>query len=129
MPRGELGDQVAETELFGAAARIDEDVAFGAKAREHVHAVQERAVLHEHDVGLEHGLAKADLIGGETGEGRHGRAGALRAEAREGLRVVAFHEARKREHLGGGDDALASAAMNADLEHCCFPRECQKKGA
>ena len=45
------------------------------------------------------------------------RAGALRAERRERLRVPALEERRDREQLGGRDDALAAAPVDANLEH------------
>ena len=41
----------------------------------------------------------------------------LRPEARERLRVAAVDEGGHREQLGGGDDALAAASVEADLEH------------
>ncbi len=47
----------------------------------------------------------------------HRRARALRAEARERLRVAALVEGREREQLGGRHDALTAAAVDADLEH------------
>ena len=42
---------------------------------------------------------------------------ALRAEARERLRVAALVERRERQHLRRGDDALATATVDAHLEH------------
>ena len=70
--------------------------------------------------------ASGATIGSRTRIGRSsmrqkattGRAGALGAEARERLRVAPVEEGRDREQLGGGDDALAAAAVDAHGEHC-----------
>ncbi len=52
----------------------------------------------------------------DAAEGDHGGAGALRAEAREGLRVAPLEEGGDREHLRSGDDALAAASVDSHLE-------------
>src|SRR5580692_4312854 len=41
----------------------------------------------------------------------------FRAEARERLCVPVLAERGRREQLGGGDDALAAAAVESHLEH------------
>jgi hypothetical protein len=66
--------------------------------------------------GSQHRLAQADRLVVDAAEGHHGRAGALGAEAREGLGVAALEERRHRQHLGARHDALAATAVNADLE-------------
>ena len=109
--------ELAEPELVEAARRVDQDVAVGLEAAEDVHLVQQRRVLDDQRVGLGDRLARADLLVVDPAEGHHRRAGALGAEARERLRVAALDERGDREHLGGGHDALAAAAVNAHLEH------------
>ena len=54
----------------------------------------------------------------DAAERHHRRAHALRAEARECLRVTPFEKRGDRQHLGAGYDALAAPAMNPNLEHC-----------
>ncbi len=46
-----------------------------------------------------------------------GRAGALGAEDRERLRVAAVVEGGDGQQFGGGDDTLAAASVDPDLEH------------
>src|SRR5487761_2774788 len=41
----------------------------------------------------------------------------IRSEAREGLGLQALLECGQRQKLGGRDDALPAAAVEADLEH------------
>ena len=79
--------------------------------------MQQRRVLDDQHVGREDRLAQADLVIVDAAEGDHRRAGALRAEARKRLRMAALLERGDRQHLGGGDDALAAAAVNSDLQH------------
>ena len=67
--------------------------------------------------GLLDRLTQADLLVVDAAEGDHRRAGALRTEARKGLRVAALEEGRHRQHFRSGDNALTTAAMNAYLNH------------
>jgi hypothetical protein len=89
--RGEL----AEAQLLEAARAVDQDVAVGLQALEHVHLVQQRRVLDDQHVGREDRLAQADRVVVDAAEGHHRRAGALGAEAREGLRVAALRRRRR----------------------------------
>ncbi len=70
--------------------------------------------------GSQDRLAQADLLVVDAAEGHHRRAGALRAEAGERLRVAAFAERGDRQHFGGRHHALAAAAVDAHLEHGYF---------
>ena len=79
--------------------------------------MQQRRVLHDHGVGLGDGVVRADRLVVDAAERHHRRAGALGAEARERLRVPALVECRHREHLGGGDRALTTSAVDPHLEH------------
>ena len=79
--------------------------------------MQQRRVLDDHGVRLGDRLAHADRPVVDAAERDDRRAGALRAEGRERLRVPALGERRDREQLGGGDDALAAAPVDAYLEH------------
>src|SRR5215207_8860412 len=115
---GELG----ESELGEAAAGVDEDVPALAHPAEDVDLVQQRRVLHDQRVGLHDGLADADLPVVDAAERHDRRTGALRAEARERLRVALLEERGEREQLGRRDDALAAAAVDADCEHAPNPR-------
>ena len=109
--------EFADAEFVEGARGVDEDVALARQAAEHIHLVQQRRVLDDQRVGLQDRLAQADLLVVDAAERDHRRAGALRAEAREGLRVAAFAERRDRQHFRRGHHALAAAAVNADLEH------------
>jgi hypothetical protein len=116
------GDEVGEAELFERAARVDEDVAVLRKPREDFDLMQERGVLDDQRVRREHGLAQPDRPVAQAAERNDRRASALGAETREGLRVPALAKGRNREHLGGRDDALATAAVNSDLEEVAVHR-------
>ena len=72
-------------------------------------------------VGRHHRLAGADRPIVDPAEGDDRCAHPLRAEAREGLRVATLGEGGHRQHLGRGDDALAAAAVEANLEHPAAP--------
>ena len=67
--------------------------------------------------GSQDRLAQPDLPVVDAAERDHRRAGALRAEAGEGLRVPALAERGDRQHFRGRHHALAAAAVNPDLEH------------
>ena len=110
-------DELAEPELVEAARGVDQDVAVRAEPAEEVDLVQQRRVLDDQRVGLGDRLARADRAVVDAAEGDDRRAGALRAEARERLRVAALVEGGDREQLGGRDDALAAAPVDAHLEH------------
>ena len=84
---------------------------------EDVDLVQQRRVLDDQRVGRDDRLADADRAVVDAAERDDRRAGALGAEARERLRVAALEEGGDREQLGRRDDALAAAAVDADLEH------------
>ena len=66
------------------------------QAREHVDLVQQRRVLDDDRVGLEDRLAHADFLVIDAAERDYGRAGALRAEARERLGVLPRGRRRSR---------------------------------
>ena len=112
-PVGEL----AETEVLEAARGVDQDVAVLAQAPEDVHLVQQGGVLDDQRVGLEDRLPQADRVRVDPAERHHRGARALGAEARERLRVAALAEGGDGQQLGCGDDALATAPVNSDLEH------------
>ena len=111
-----LGD-LADAELVEAALAVDQHVAVGLQALEDVDLVQQRRVLDDQHVGREDRLAQADLAVVDAAERDHRRAGALRAEAREGLRMATLRERRDREHLGRRDDSLAAPSVDPDLQH------------
>ena len=94
-----------------------EQVAVGAQPAEEVDLVQQRRVLDDQRVGRGDRLAHPDRPVVDAAERDHRRARALRAEARERLRVPALDECRHRQQLGGGDHALPAAAVDADLKH------------
>lgn len=52
----------------------------------------------------------------DAAEGNDRRAGALGAEARKRLGMPSFIRRGDGEHLGGSDDPLAAASVNANLE-------------
>ena len=62
-------------------------------------------------------LPDADPLVGNPTEGDDRSSWALRTEAGEGLRVATFGERGNGEELGGGDHALPTSAVDADLEH------------
>jgi hypothetical protein len=110
-------DELADAQLGEAARGIDEDQAFGGDAAEEVDLVQQRRVLDDQRVGRHHRLAQADLAVGDAAEGHHRRPHPFRAEAGEGLRMLAFEEGGDGEHFRGGNDALPAASVDANLEH------------
>ena len=79
--------------------------------------MQQRRILDDQRVGLEHRLAQADLLVVDAAERHDRRAHPLGAEARKRLRVATLVECGHRQELGAGHDALSAAAMNANLEH------------
>jgi hypothetical protein len=109
----DLGD----AELVEAAPAVDEHVAVAPESLKDVDLVQQRRVLDDQHVRGDDRLAQADLAVVDAAERDDRCAGALRAEARERLRVATLREGGDREELGGGDDALAAAAVKPDLQH------------
>ena len=110
-------DELVQPELREAARRVDEEVAVRREPGEEVDLVQQRRILDDQGVRLGDRLAQPDLGVVDAAERDDRGAGALRAEARERLRVPALGERRDRQQLGGGDDALAAASVDAHLEH------------
>src|SRR3954447_2072162 len=108
---------VGEPELTDAPAGVDDDAPAVAQATEDVDLVEQRRVLHDQCVGTRDRLVAPDRAVVDPAERDDRRAGALGAEARERLRVAAFEEGGDRQKLGGRDDALAAAPVDADLKH------------
>ena len=82
--------------------------------------MQQRAVLDDERVGLQHGLAQADGLVVERQKAITGVP--MRSEPKLG-NACAWRPSRNaadRKHLGPGDDALAAAAMDTDLEQGTF---------
>ena len=67
--------------------------------------------------GVDDRLTQPDFLRIDPAERDDGRAHALGAEARKGLRVLILKERRDREDGCRGDDALAPTSMNTNLEH------------
>jgi len=109
--------EVTEAELVEALRGVDQDEAVVFETTEHVDLVEQRRVLDDQRVGFHDRLANADLAIVDPAKRHDGCAHALRAEAREGLRVAALVERRDREQLRRGDDALTAATVDSDLEH------------
>ena len=112
------GDQLVQPELVLAPGRVDQHRSAGAQAVEQVDLMQQRRVLDDQRVRLHDRLAQTDRCIANAAESHHRRAHALRAEAREGLRMTTFEERGDREHLGAGYDALTAPPMNPYLQHC-----------
>src|SRR5512138_3531960 len=107
--------ELIQAELLEAARGIDQDGAAAREPGEDIDLVQEGRVLNDDRVGLHYRLAQPDLLVVDAAERHDWGAGALRAEARECLRILAFAERRDREHLGRGHHALTAAAVDPDL--------------
>src|SRR3954469_11066355 len=114
-------DQMFVRHLDVGARAVEEDGAV-LEAGEHAGDVQERGVLDHEHVRVHDRLARADGRVTDPAERHHRRAGALGPEARERLRVAAVEKRGDRQQLGGGDDALAAAAVEANLDHAAKPR-------
>jgi hypothetical protein len=79
--------------------------------------MQQRGVLNNQRVGMNHGFAQPDRFLIDAAERHHRSAHPLRTEARKRLRALAFEKGCDRKQLGGGYHALAAAAVNSDLKH------------
>ncbi len=115
--RRETVGEVGDPQLGEAARRIDQQIAVRLEAGKDVDGMQQRRILDDQRVGLHDRFAQPDLAVGDPAIRGHRRAHALRAEAREGLGVLALVEGRHGQHLGGGHHALAAAAMQSDFKH------------
>lgn len=111
--------ELAKAELVEAARRVWEHVAVTGEAAEQVDVMQQRDVLDDQGVRRSDWLTGADRYVGDATEAHHGCSRALRAEARERLRVAALNECGDRQQLSRRHDPLAAAAVDADLEHAC----------
>ena len=107
----------AEPQLVEALRRVEQDVPARGQAVEQIDLVQERRVLDDQRVGLQHRLAQPDLLVVDAAERHDRRTHAFRAEARKRLRVSALEKRGDRQHFGAGYHALAATAVNANLEH------------
>ena len=116
-PAREALHVLAEPELAERAGGVEQHVAVVPEAAEQVDLVQERRVLDDHRVGLADRLADADDRVVDAAERDDRRAGPLGAEGRECLRLAALEKRRDRQHLCRRDDALATASVDANLEH------------
>ena len=101
---------------------VDQQIAVGAQAGEHIDHLEQRRILHDQAVRLQDRLAQPDFLVGDPAERHHGRPRALGSETREGLGVAPFEESGDRKHLGAGDDPLPATAVNSHLKHRLFPR-------
>ena len=88
-----------------------------ADAGEQVDLMEQGRILDDERVGLDDRLTQANRLVGEAAERDDRRAGPLRPEHGEGLRVPVLEERGDRQQLGGGDDALTAAPVNSHLEH------------
>ncbi len=79
--------------------------------------MQQRLVLDDQRVGLQHRLAQADFLVVDAAERHDRRAHAFRAEAGERLRVASLEKRGNRQHFGAGHDALPATTVNSNLEH------------
>ncbi len=113
----EARDEVREPQRVEALCRVDQDEDIGPAAAEDVHLMEQRGVLDDQRVGLHYGLARADLAVVDATEGDNRGAHPLRAEAGKRLRVAALVESGQGQHLRGRYDPLATATMDAHLEH------------
>src|SRR4249919_1490227 len=84
-------------------------------------AFTEVRYLDDQRIGRDDRLAHADLAIVDAAERHDRRAGALGAEARKRLRVLAVEERRDGEQFGCRDDALAATAVDSHLEHRAPP--------
>ena len=107
----------AEPQFIEAFRRVEQDVPSCGQAAEQIHLVQQRRVLDDQRVGLQHRLAQTNLLVVDAAERHHRRAHAFRTEAGKRLRVTPLEKCGDRKHLGAGDDALSATAMNSYLEH------------
>ena len=115
--RVQLAGELADTERPGLACGVDQHQRAAASAVEHADLVQQGRVPDDQGVRVGHRLPGADRPVVDPAERDHRRAGPLRAEAREGLRVPPLGEGRGGQQLGCGHHALAATAVDAYLEH------------
>src|SRR5215831_10511051 len=89
----EFCHHVAQTQLVKAFVGIDEEIAVRPEPLEHVDCFEQRRILDDQAVRFEDRLAQPDFLVVDAAE-RHDRgAGALGAEARKRLRVLASRNA------------------------------------
>jgi len=79
--------------------------------------MEQGRVLDDQRVGLGDRLTRADLAVVDAAERHHRRAGPLRPEARESLRVPAFQEGGDGQQLRARDNSLAAAAVQPPATH------------
>ena len=82
-----------------------------------VDRLEQRHVLDDQRIRRDDRLAQPDFLVIDPAEGDNGRAHALGAETRKGLRVLILKKRRDGEDGCRGDDALAATPMDANLEH------------
>ena len=117
MVRRETVGEFTEAELVETAGGVDQHIAGGIEAAEQVHLVEQSGVLDDQRVRCHHRLAQPDFLLINSAERHHRRAHTFRAEAGEGLGVLAFEEGGDRQYLGARNHALAAPAVYAHLEH------------
>jgi hypothetical protein len=108
--------ELGQPELSESLRAVDQDVAVGLEAFEQRNLMQQRRVLNDQRVGLGNRLADPNRLVVDPAERNDGRTGALGAEARERLCVLAALEGGDRQQLCCGNDALAASAVYSYLE-------------
>jgi hypothetical protein len=96
---------------------IEQDVTACGQALEQVDLLQQRRILDDQSVGLQHRLADADLLIVDAAERHDRRAHPFRSEAGKRLGVFPFEKRGNRQHFGAGNHTLAAAPVNAALEN------------
>ena len=117
LPDGSAGDGAGQPRRIASSRAVDQHEAGRSKSAEDVDLVQQRRVDDDQSLGFGDRLARADRTLVEAAEGDDRGSGPLGAEAGECLRVLPLVERGDGQQLGGGDDALTSAAVDPDLEH------------
>jgi hypothetical protein len=108
--------KLAQAQLLERLAAVDQYVAVVLQPLEDRNLVKQRGVLDDQRVGLGDRLANADRTVADPAERNDRGAGALGAEARERLRVLAAVESGDRQQFRRRDDALPTSAVYAYLE-------------
>ena len=112
-----MADELAEPEFVEATGGVDQHIALRRESGEEINLVDQRDVLDDDGIGLDHRLPRTDWMVVNPAEGHDWRAHAFGSEAREGLRVATLGERSHGQDLCGGHHTLATAPMDTHLEH------------
>ena len=115
-------DELVDAKFLEAAGGVQQNITVGGQAIEQIHLLEQRGVLNDQCIRLNNWFTQTNRLLIDSAERHDRRTGALGAEAGKCLRKLSFEEGRHRKQLRRSHHALASAAVNSNLEHYGAPR-------